>query len=340
MSATAPRRRRSAPRHSGETISWYLANIGRIPLLTPAEEIALAHQVQRMLALSQSGLFDGHALQDSERRRQIRLGERARQRMLQANLRLVVSVARTYQGRGVELLDLIQEGSIGLERAVEKFDPSRGYKFSTYAFWWIRQSMNRAIAAHGRTIRLPVNLCDRLIQLRRVTQQLSQQFGTMPSRQQIADALQISWQDLEALLQQSTPVSSLDAPILHGDSTTQLVDLVVDQTALDPLDRLDSRLQRDRLPDLLQHLSEQEQLILQLRFGLNGHAPHTLAEIGVELDLSRERVRQIEHRSIAKMRRFANAPVRIGDARAFNPWPPVAGSAQDRGSSGARSDRR
>ena len=146
-------------RRSSDPISWYLATIGRIPLLTPAEEIELGNQVQKLMQLTEDGSIAADSdLFDSKQRRLIRVGQRAKQRMMKANLRLVVSVAKKYQGKGLELLDLIQEGSLGLERAVEKFDPTRGYKFSTYAFWWIRQSMTRAIACQSRTIRLPVHL--------------------------------------------------------------------------------------------------------------------------------------------------------------------------------------
>ena len=164
----------SQRRRSSDPISWYLATIGRIPLLTPAEEIELGNQVQQMMALTEDGTIAVDSEQFSSKdRRMIRIGRRAKQRMMKANLRLVVSVAKKYQGKGLELLDLIQEGSLGLERAVEKFDPTRGYKFSTYAFWWIRQSMTRAIACQSRTIRLPVHLSERLTTIRKVSLDLA-----------------------------------------------------------------------------------------------------------------------------------------------------------------------
>ena len=165
-------------------MTWYLSSIGREPLLTPAEEIELGNQVQAMMRLVEESRPE-YTIQE---RKIIKIGRRSKERMMKANLRLVVSVAKKYQGKGLELLDLIQEGSLGLERAVEKFDPTRGYKFSTYAFWWIRQSMTRAIACQSRTIRLPVHLSERLATVRKVSLELAHKLGAMPSRQEIAEA--------------------------------------------------------------------------------------------------------------------------------------------------------
>jgi len=163
MVSSLPTQSEQPKRRSNDPISWYLQNIGRVPLLTPAEEIELGNQVQKMMILTEDGQLN-EKINDftSQQKRTIKIGRRAKERMMKANLRLVVSVAKKYQGKGLELLDLVQEGSLGLERAVEKFDPTRGYKFSTYAFWWIRQSMTRAIACQSRTIRLPVHLSERL----------------------------------------------------------------------------------------------------------------------------------------------------------------------------------
>ena len=293
---------RSLRSASNEGLSWYLAQIGRIPLLTASEEIALGHQVQRMLNLED----EAADVSPSSRRQLVRLGERAKRRMVQGNLRLVVSIAKTYQGRGVELLDLIQEGTIGLERAVEKYDPERGYKFSTYAYWWIRQSMSRAIGAQGRTIRLPFHVVDQLVQVRRRTQQLSHELGMMPSRQQLAAVMQVSLVELDRLLTQTTLVSSLDAPVRQADGSCNLVDLIGDEQD-DPLEQVESTVQQEQLFMLMNILSNQEQLILCLRYGLQGHAPHTLAEIGRQIGLTRERIRQIEQRSIIKLRRQAGS---------------------------------
>ena len=181
MVASASAQAESPKRRSNDPISWYLSNIGRVPLLTPAEEIELGNQVQKMMVLTEDGQLNEKikefTLQD---KRIIKIGRRAKERMMKANLRLVVSVAKKYQGKGLELLDLVQEGSLGLERAVEKFDPTRGNKFSTYAFWWIRQSMTRAIACQSRTIRLPVHLSERLASIRKVSRDLAHKLGAMP----------------------------------------------------------------------------------------------------------------------------------------------------------------
>lgn len=294
--------RRSGP---NDGLSWYLSSIGRIPLLTAAEEIALGHQVQRMLRLQ----AEVTEISVSSRHKVIRLGERAKHRMVQGNLRMVVSIAKNYQGRGVELLDLIQEGSIGLERAVEKYDPERGYKFSTYAFWWIRQSMSRAIGAQGRTIRLPFHVVDKLVELRRKTHYLSHQLGMMPSRQQLAAEMMISLEELDQLLAQSATASSLDAPIRQAEGSSNLVDLIADEHAGDPLELVESALQHEKLFSLITSLNEQQQLILNLRYGLKGQAPQTLAEIGRQLGLTRERIRQIEQRAIAKLRQQAQSSI-------------------------------
>ena len=179
-------------------MTWYLASIGREPLLTPAEEIELGNQVQAMMQLLEEKNEDP----TPHERKIIKIGRRSKERMMKANLRLVVSVAKKYQGKGLELLDLIQEGSLGLERAVEKFDPTRGYKFSTYAFWWIRQSMTRAIACQSRTIRLPVHLSERLTTIRRVSLDLAHKLGAMPSRQEIAEAIDMPIEELDSLLRQ------------------------------------------------------------------------------------------------------------------------------------------
>ncbi|MEB3302353.1 MAG: sigma-70 family RNA polymerase sigma factor, partial [Cyanobacteriota bacterium] len=188
-------------------MGWYLGTIGRVPLLTPAEEVQLARFVQQ-----------GKALQGipadtltSRQKRQIRMGQRARDRMMAANLRLVVSVAKKYQNQGLELLDLVQEGAIGLERAVDKFDPAMGYKFSTYAYWWIRQGMTRAIDNSARTIRLPIHISEKLSKMRRISRELSHRLGRQPNRLELAHAMGLQPSELEDLISQSAPCASLDA---------------------------------------------------------------------------------------------------------------------------------
>ena len=290
-------------RRSSDPISWYLATIGRIPLLTPAEEIELGNQVQQLMQLTEDGSIAADSDQfDGKQRRLIRVGQRAKQRMMKANLRLVVSVAKKYQGKGLELLDLIQEGSLGLERAVEKFDPTRGYKFSTYAFWWIRQSMTRAIACQSRTIRLPVHLSERLTTIRKVSLDLAHKLGAMPSRLEIAEAMDLPVEELDSLLRQALTTSSLDAPVNGEEGRSFLGDLIADSSLEEPLDRVEQRMHHEQLGRWMSHLSDQEQHVLTLRFGLNGNERHTLAEIGRLLEVSRERVRQVELKALRKLR--------------------------------------
>ena len=298
MTSSPTRVSESSRRRSSDPITWYLATIGREPLLTPAEEIELGNQVQTMMRLMEEGERE---LSDQEKKF-VRIGKRSKQRMMKANLRLVVSVAKKYQGKGLELLDLIQEGSLGLERAVEKFDPTRGYKFSTYAFWWIRQSMTRAIACQSRTIRLPVHLSERLTAIRKVSLDLAHKLGAMPSRQEIAEAMAIPIEELDGLLRQSLTTSSLDAPVNGDEGRSFLGDLIADSSEEEPLDRVERGIHQEQLGRWLSHLSDQERQVLQLRFGLEGEERHTLAEIGRQLDVSRERVRQVELKALRKLR--------------------------------------
>lgn len=290
-------------RRSSDPISWYLSTIGRIPLLTPAEEIELGNQVQAMMSLLEQGADSEESKKlTSKQKRLMRIGRRAKERMMKANLRLVVSVAKKYQGKGLELLDLIQEGSLGLERAVEKFDPTRGYKFSTYAFWWIRQSMTRAIACQSRTIRLPVHLSERLTTIRKVSLDLAHKLGAMPSRLEIAEAMEMPLDELDSLLRQALTTSSLDAPVNGEEGRSFLGDLIADSSNDEPLEQVEQRIHHEQLGRWLSHLSEQEQHVLKLRFGLESNDRHTLAEIGRLLDVSRERVRQVELKALRKLR--------------------------------------
>ncbi|MGB0875297.1 MAG: RpoD/SigA family RNA polymerase sigma factor, partial [Synechococcus sp.] len=301
--STASKPLETQRRRSSDPVSWYLATIGRIPLLTPAEEIELGNQVQAMMALTEDGSreFEDGELTTAQRRL-LRIGRRAKERMMKANLRLVVSVAKKYQGKGLELLDLIQEGSLGLERAVEKFDPTRGYKFSTYAFWWIRQSMTRAIACQSRTIRLPVHLSERLTTIRKVSLDLAHKLGAMPSRVEIAEAMDIPLDELDSLLRQALTTSSLDAPVNGEEGRSFLGDLIADSSLDEPLEIVEQRIHHEQLGRWLSHLSEQEQHVLRMRFGLEGNERHTLAEIGRLMEVSRERVRQVELKALRKLR--------------------------------------
>ncbi|MFM1812548.1 MAG: polymerase sigma factor SigA4 [Cyanobacteriota bacterium] len=298
MGASTLRESDGTRRRSSDPISWYLGTIGREPLLTPAEEIELGNQVQAMMQL----LERGETSYTDKEQKVLRIGRRSKQRMMRANLRLVVSVAKKYQGKGLELLDLIQEGSLGLERAVEKFDPTRGYKFSTYAFWWIRQSMTRAIACQSRTIRLPVHLGERLSVIRKVSLDLAHKLGAMPSRREIAEAMNIPMEELDSVLRQALTTSSLDAPVNGEEGRSFLGDLIADNPDEEPLDRVERGIHQEQLGRWLSHLSDQERQVLGLRFGLDGQERHTLAEIGRQLEVSRERVRQVELKALRKLR--------------------------------------
>ena len=289
---------RTGGRLSSDSIGWYLSMIGRVPLLTPAEEIELAHQVQQMKQLITIPADD----RSPRERQQIRMGCRARDRMMAANLRLVVSVAKKYQNQGLELLDLIQEGTIGLERAVDKFDPAMGYKFSTYAYWWIRQGMTRAIDNTARTIRLPIHISEKLAKLRRITRELSHRFGRQPNRLELAHAMGVEPDELEDLLSQSAPCASLDAHARGDDDRSTLGELIPDPASMEPMDGMDRSIQKEHLGTWITQLNEREQKILRLRFGLDGTEPLTLAEIGRQINVSRERVRQLEAKAILKLR--------------------------------------
>ena len=289
---------RAAGRLSADSIGWYLGTIGRVPLLTAAEEIELAHHVQAGKQLQ--------SLEPEQRtpqqNRRIRMGQRARDRMMAANLRLVVSVAKKYQNQGLELLDLVQEGAIGLERAVDKFDPAMGYKFSTYAYWWIRQGMTRAIDNSARTIRLPIHISEKLSKMRRITRELSHRLGRQPNRLELAHALGTSPDELEELLAQTAPCASLDAHARGEEDRSTLGELIADPASNEHLDSMDRHLQKEHLGTWLAQLNDREQKILRLRFGLEGTEPLTLAEIGRQINVSRERVRQLEAKAILKLR--------------------------------------
>ncbi|MCC7107545.1 MAG: sigma-70 family RNA polymerase sigma factor [Chloroflexi bacterium] len=284
------------------SLAIYFRDITRVPLLTAAQEVELAMAYERGLraneevaALAQIGRH--HDLQEDLER-----GEAARRRLMESNLRLVVSVARKYMGRGLPLLDLIQEGNIGLSRAVEKFDYRRGYKFSTYAYWWIRQAVTRAIANQSRTIRVPVHMIEFIGDVFSASQRLQQDLGREPLPEEIAEAMGITVEKVrETLRAASTPIS-LEAPI-GGDDESTVADLVADRQGRPPSDVAEERLLSDHVEEALQTLTGRERLVLKMRFGIMDRRPHTLGEIANILGLSRERVRQIESEAIAKLRR-------------------------------------
>jgi RNA polymerase primary sigma factor len=296
---TPPAIKESGTKRGGtqDSVTWFLTSICREPLLTPSEEIELGNQVQKMMRL-----IEQNEPITAEKERTLRIGKKSKERMMRANLRLVVSVAKKYQGKGLDLQDLIQEGSLGLERAVEKFDPTRGYKFSTYAFWWIRQSMTRAIATQGRAIRLPVHLSERLALIKKVSHELSQRIGGTPSRREIADAIGTTVEEIDSVLRQSLTTSSLDEPVNASEGKSFLGDLIADSQVNEPLEEIEISMYKEQLSKWIDQLSEQEKQVIILRFGLDDSNRKTLTEIGRLMDISRERVRQIELKSLRKLR--------------------------------------
>jgi RNA polymerase nonessential primary-like sigma factor len=306
----------SRPYSSTDTVRAYLHEIGRVPLLTREEEIVFGKQVQQMMKLIEAKqalakewqrdltLQEWAAemeLTEPELNRILHLGRRAKQKMIEANLRLVVAIAKKYQKRNMEFLDLIQEGTLGLERGVEKFDPMRGYKFSTYAYWWIRQAITRAIAQHARTIRLPIHITEKLNKIKKVQRELTQQLGRSPSPAEIATALELHPSQIrEYLLMARHPVS-LDLRV--GDNQdTELQELLEDETA-SPDNYITSELLRQDLDTLISELTPQQRDVIILRFGLEDGTEMSLAKVGERLNLSRERVRQLEHQALAHLRR-------------------------------------
>jgi len=270
-----------------DSLRLYLRSIGRVQLLTAEQEVALARRIER-----------GDML--------------AKQRMIEANLRLVVSIAKSYLGRGLTFLDLIQEGSMGLIRAVEKFDYRRGYKFSTYATWWIRQAVTRAIADKGRTIRIPVHMVEKLNKVVHVERQLVQQLGREPTSEEIAAELETNVREVRDVLRMAQQPVSLEKPI-GEEEESELGDFVEDQTAESPFELASERLRRENLRRALAALPEREREVIEMRFGLTGERPYTLEEVGRAFNVTRERIRQIENHTLKKLEALPEAQ-RLRDA--------------------------
>jgi len=286
-----------------DSIILYLNEIGDEPLLTFDQEQSLASTIESGRDASRR-LVDEHPLTTSDRWRleqQVSAGSAARAQLIHSNLRLVVSIARRYQGHGLSLLDLIQEGSLGLMRAVDKFDPSRGLKFSTYATYWIRQSVGRAIADHGRTVRLPVHLGERLSRLARARQSLTQRLDRDPTPEEVANELGITPEQVTRAEQAALVPASLDET--HSDDGTgALAEVISDPLEPTPLEQVAHGLLRADLSEAMSHLTPRERSILNLRYGLEGESALTLEQIGQRLSLTRERVRQLESEALKKLR--------------------------------------
>ena len=266
---------------SVDSLRLYLRSIGRVRLLTAEEEVSLAKRIER--------------------------GDMAaKQHMVEANLRLVVSIAKSYVGRGLTFLDLIQEGSLGLIRAVEKFDYRRGYKFSTYATWWIRQAVTRAIADKGRTIRIPVHMVEKLNKVVQVERQLVQSLGREPTPEEIADNLECTPREVRDILRMSQQPISLERPV-GEEEESELGDFVEDETAESPFELASETLRRENVRRALAALPQREREVIEMRFGLTGGRPRTLEEVGRAFNVTRERIRQIENHTLKKLESLPEA---------------------------------
>ncbi|BAQ62460.1 cyanobacteria-specific RpoD-like sigma factor [Geminocystis sp. NIES-3708] len=299
-----------------DMVRTYLQEIGKVPLLSHEQEIIFGKQVQHMMALYnvQENLTEKLGRQPSieewsnavnktpnEIKKIIHQGKRAKQKMIEANLRLVVAIAKKYQKRNMEFLDLIQEGSLGLERGVEKFDPTKGFKFSTYAYWWIRQAITRAIAQQARTIRLPIHITEKLNKIKKTQRELSQKLGRSPSPNEIAIALELEPAQIREYFSIARQPISLDVKV--GDNQdTELSELLEDD-GISPDAYITQELMRQDLHKLLGELTPQQQQVVKLRFGLEDGKELSLAKIGQRMSISRERVRQLEQQALAHLRK-------------------------------------
>ena len=269
---------------SDDSVRLYLREIGKIPLLSAEEEMDLARRI-------------------------IEGDKKAKDKMAEANMRLVVSIAKRYSGRGLDFLDLIQEGNTGLLRAVEKFDPDKGFKFSTYATWWIRQAITRAIADQARTIRIPVHMVETINKLLRTQRRMTQELNREPTIDELAKELDMEPEKIEYVIKIKQDISSLDAGVGRDgeDDDSVLQDFIVDEDTVSPEDSASNQLLKEQVQDMLSSLSDREQKIVRMRFGLDNGKNHTLEEVGQEFAVTRERIRQIEAKALAKLRKHKDA---------------------------------
>lgn len=263
-----------------DSVRLYLREIGKIPLLTPEEEAELAERI-------------------------VKGDKKAKDKMVESNMRLVVSIAKRYGGRGLDFLDLIQEGNTGLLRAVEKFDPDKGFKFSTYATWWVRQAITRAIADQARTIRIPVHMVETINKVLRTTRKLTTELNREPTTEEIADELGMEPEKVDYVMRIKQDIASLDASVGRegDDEDSVLGDFVEDEERDSPEDSAANQILKEQLSEIIATLTDREQKIIRLRFGIGGGRPHTLEEVGAEFDVTRERIRQIEAKALSKLRK-------------------------------------
>jgi len=267
---------------SDDSVRLYLREIGKIPLLTTEEELALAHRV-------------------------VAGEKKAKDEMAEANMRLVVSIAKRYVGRGLDLLDLIQEGNTGLLRAVEKFDPDKGFKFSTYATWWIRQAITRAIADQARTIRIPVHMVETINKLLRTQRRMTQELNREPTHEELGKELEMEVEKVEHIMKIKQDISSIDAPVKDSEEDSVLGDFIEDEDTATPDQSATNQLLKDDIKSALGILTDREQKILKMRFGMDTGRYHTLEEVGREFGVTRERIRQIESKALSKLRKNRDA---------------------------------
>ncbi len=267
-----------------DSVKLYLREIGKIPLLSQEEEYELAQKI-----------IHGNAKEQ----------KRAKDKMAESNMRLVVSIAKRYSGRGLDFLDLIQEGNTGLLRAVEKFDPDKGFKFSTYATWWIRQAITRAIADQARTIRIPVHMVETINKVLRTQRRLTQDLNREPSTEEIAKAMGMEPEKIEYVMKIKQDIASLDASVGRDgdDDDSSLGDFIEDEDRVSPEDSAATQLLKEQIASILSTLSDREQKIIKMRFGIGGGKSHTLEEVGAEFSVTRERIRQIEAKALTKLRK-------------------------------------
>ena len=269
---------------SDDSVRLYLREIGKIPLLSAEEEMDLARRI-------------------------VEGDKKAKDKMAEANMRLVVSIAKRYSGRGLDFLDLIQEGNTGLLRAVEKFDPDKGFKFSTYATWWIRQAITRAILDQARTIRIPVHMVETINKLLRTQRRMTQELNREPTIEELSKELDMEPEKIEYVIKIKQDISSLDAGVGRDgeDDDSVLQDFIVDEDTVSPEDSASNQLLKEQVQEILSSLSDREQKIVRMRFGLDNGKNHTLEEVGQEFAVTRERIRQIEAKALAKLRKHKDA---------------------------------